>query len=40
VAKKVNSDELSDLGLTTHEVDHIAAFMRTLSDGWLPLARR
>lgn len=40
VARKVNSDELGDLGVTTHEVGHIAAFMRTLSDGWLPLARR
>jgi cytochrome c peroxidase len=40
VAENVNSDELGDLRLTEAEVDDIVAFMETLTDGWLPLARR
>ena len=32
----VNSDELGDLGLTTEEEAAIVAFLRTLSDGYLP----
>lgn len=32
----VNSDELGDLGLTTEEEAAIVAFLKTLSDGYLP----
>lgn len=39
VAENVNRDELGDLGLTDAEEDAIVAFMRTLSDGWVPPAR-
>ena len=30
----VNRDELGDLGLTEQEIDDIAAFMYTLTDGY------
>jgi cytochrome c peroxidase len=36
VAANVNTDELGDLGLTPEEEAHIVAFMRTLSDGYVP----
>jgi hypothetical protein len=32
----VNSDELGNLGLTADEEAAIVAFMRTLSDGYVP----
>jgi len=40
VIANVNHDELGDLGLTEHEIDDIVAFMKTLTDGWQPPARR
>lgn len=36
VAENVNSDELGDLGLTVEEEAAIVAFLRTLSDGYMP----
>jgi len=36
VAVNVNTEELGDLGLTEEEEEAIVAFMRTLSDGWVP----
>jgi len=36
VAENVNTEELGDLGLTAEEEAAIVAFMRTLSDGWIP----
>lgn len=36
VAANVNTDELGDLGLTTEEEIAIVAFMKTLSDGYVP----
>jgi cytochrome c peroxidase len=36
VAENVNTDELGDLGLTPDEEAAIVAFMKTLSDGYLP----
>jgi cytochrome c peroxidase len=36
VAENVNTDELGDLGLTPDEEAAIVAFLRTLSDGWMP----
>lgn len=36
VAENVNTDELGNLGLTDEEVDAVAAFMLTLTDGWMP----
>ena len=36
VAANINSDELGNLGLTLAEEQAIVAFMRTLSDGWVP----
>jgi cytochrome c peroxidase len=39
VAANVNSDELGDLGLTAAEEAAIVAFLRTLSDGFLPGGR-
>lgn len=36
VPENVNTDELGNLGLTTQEVEDIAAFMRTLTDGFVP----
>jgi hypothetical protein len=32
----VNTDELGDLGLTPEEEAAIVAFMKTLSDGFVP----
>jgi len=36
VAENVNTDELGDLGLTSDEEAAIVAFLKTLSDGYLP----
>jgi len=36
VAQNVNTDELGNLGLTDAEEDAIVAFMKTLSDGYVP----
>jgi cytochrome c peroxidase len=36
VAETVNMDELGDLGLTPDEEAAIVAFMRALSDGYIP----
>ncbi|NEV60814.1 cytochrome-c peroxidase [Thiorhodococcus minor] len=36
VEANVNTEELGDLGLTQEEEAAILAFMRTLSDGWVP----
>ncbi|HUS74214.1 MAG TPA: cytochrome c peroxidase [Sedimentisphaerales bacterium] len=36
VAENVNTDELGDLGLTPEEEAAIVAFMKTLSDGYIP----
>jgi cytochrome c peroxidase len=36
VAENVNRDELGDLGLTAEEESDIVAFLRTLSDGYMP----
>jgi len=36
VAANVNTDELGDLGLTVEEEAAIVAFMKTLSDGYIP----
>ncbi len=36
VAENVNIDELGDLGLTPEEEDAIVAFLKTLSDGFVP----
>ena len=36
IADNVNTDELGDLGLTADEETAIVAFLKTLSDGWLP----
>jgi cytochrome c peroxidase len=36
VAENVNSDELGDLGLTPQEEADIVAFLKTLSDGFVP----
>jgi cytochrome c peroxidase len=36
VAENVNTDELGDLGLTPEEEAAIVAFMKTLSDGFVP----
>jgi len=36
VAENVNTDELGDLGLTPDEEAAIVAFLKTLSDGYLP----
>ena len=35
--ENVNTEELGDLGLTPEEVDAIAAFMETLTDGFMPV---
>jgi cytochrome c peroxidase len=40
VPENVNQDELGDLGLTAAEVDTIVAFLETLTDGYVPSARR
>jgi cytochrome c peroxidase len=32
----VNHDELGDLGLTPEEEDALVAFLKTLSDGYVP----
>ncbi len=37
VPQNVNTDELGDLGLTPAEEAAVVAFMRTLSDGYVPL---
>jgi len=39
VEANVNTDELGRLGLTDAEVDDIVAFMKTLTDGYLPPAK-
>jgi cytochrome c peroxidase len=39
VAANVNGDELGNLGLTDAEIDDIVAFMKTLTDGYVPPAR-
>jgi cytochrome c peroxidase len=36
IAQNVNTDELGDLGLTADEEDAIVAFLKTLSDGFMP----
>jgi cytochrome c peroxidase len=36
VAENVNTDELGDLGLTANEEAAIVAFLKTLSDGYVP----
>ena len=36
VPETLNTDELGDLGLTDEEEDAIVAFMKTLSDGFIP----
>jgi cytochrome c peroxidase len=36
VAENVNTDELGDLGLTTEEEAAVVAFLKTLSDGYVP----
>jgi cytochrome c peroxidase len=36
VPENVNTDELGNLGLTAAEEDALVAFMKTLSDGWVP----
>ncbi len=36
VAENVNKDELGDLKLTEQEMDDVIAFMKTLSDGYVP----
>jgi len=36
VAENVNDDELGDLGLSQEEEDAIVAFLKTLSDGYVP----
>ena len=36
VAENVNMDELGDLGLTAEEEAYIVAFLKTLSDGYMP----
>jgi len=36
VPVNVNTDELGDLGLTAEEEAALVAFMKTLSDGWMP----
>lgn len=36
VAENLNVDEMGQLGLTAEEERAIVAFMRTLSDGWVP----
>jgi cytochrome c peroxidase len=36
VAENVNTDELGDLGLTPEEETAIVAFLKTLSDGYMP----
>jgi cytochrome c peroxidase len=36
VADNVNTDELGDLGLTTEEEAAVVAFLKTLSDGYVP----
>jgi len=40
VITNVNRDELGDLGLSEREIDDIAAFMKTLTDGWQPKGKR
>jgi len=40
VAQNVNEDELGDLGLTDEEEDAVVAFMKTLSDGYVPTGKR
>jgi cytochrome c peroxidase len=34
VAENVNDEELGDLGLANPELEDLAAFLRTLTDGW------
>ncbi|MBT8386119.1 MAG: methylamine utilization protein mauG, partial [Ignavibacteria bacterium] len=34
VSQNVNMDELGDLKLTNTELEDLAAFLRTLTDGW------
>jgi cytochrome c peroxidase len=36
VAENVNEEEMGDLGLTNQEIEDIAAFLMTLTDGWEP----
>jgi len=36
VEENVNTDELGNLGLTDAEEDAIVAFLKTLSDGYVP----
>jgi cytochrome c peroxidase len=36
VGENLNVDEMGRLGLTVEEERAIVAFMRTLSDGWIP----
>jgi cytochrome c peroxidase len=36
VSENINTDELGDLGLTNDEENAIVAFMKTLSDGYVP----
>jgi cytochrome c peroxidase len=38
VPETVNGDELGNLGLTMDEEAAVVAFMKTLSDGWVPVA--
>jgi cytochrome c peroxidase len=40
VAQNVNTEELGDLGLTDQEEDAIVAFMKILTDGWTPRAKK
>ena len=37
ISENVNTDELGDLGLSEREEDLIVLFMKTLSDGFIPL---
>jgi cytochrome c peroxidase len=39
VKENVNTDELGNLGLTDEEEDAIVAFMKTLSDGFVPVKK-
>jgi cytochrome c peroxidase len=39
VAANVNIDELGRLGLSDAEIDDIVAFLRTLTDGYVPPRR-
>ena len=36
LAENVNTDELGDLGLTMEEEAAIVAFLKALSDGYIP----